>query len=221
MDIASAIFDFDGTLFDSMPVWDDVGETYLRSIGREPKPGLKETVQTMSLYQAARYLQKEYGLELTAEAIIDGVSLVAADAYRYQILPKPGVPEFLAALKEAGISMGIATASERPLIEAALARCGLTPFFEHILTCSEAKSGKDSPVIFEKMAALLHADCSHTVVFEDAFHAARTAKSAGFAVTGVYDPSEPEQDGLKKMCDCYLSDFYHTEMFWKVLRNKI
>ena len=218
MKITSVIFDFDGTLFDSMPVWDGAGEAYLRSIGREPKPGLKETVQTMSLYQAACYLQKEYDLELTAEEIIDGVSRVVADAYRYQILPKPGVPEFLAALKEAGITMGIATASERPLIEAALVRCGLLAFFERILTCSEAKSGKDSPEIFQKMAELLHADCSNTVVFEDAFHAARTAKGAGFAVTGVYDPSEPEQDGMKKLCDCYLPDFYHTETFWKLER---
>ena len=52
------IFDFDGTLFDSMYIWDTAGETYLRSLGKAPKPSLREAVKTMSLRQSARYLQE-------------------------------------------------------------------------------------------------------------------------------------------------------------------
>lgn len=60
--LKGAIFDFDGTLFDSMFIWDTIGETYLRSIGYEPKENLNEVFKTLSLYQAAHYYQSEYGV---------------------------------------------------------------------------------------------------------------------------------------------------------------
>ena len=65
MIIKCAIFDFDGTLFDSMFIWDEVGEIYLHSLGLEQKPSLREDVRAMSLYQAASYVRKEYGLSLS------------------------------------------------------------------------------------------------------------------------------------------------------------
>ena len=63
MKITCGIFDFDGTLFDSMFLWDSVGEIYLRSLGREPKPSMREDVRALSLYQSACYFQEEYDLE--------------------------------------------------------------------------------------------------------------------------------------------------------------
>ena len=55
-----AIFDFDGTLFDSMFIWDNVGEIYLRSLEKEPKPSMREDVRALSLYQSACYFKQEY-----------------------------------------------------------------------------------------------------------------------------------------------------------------
>ena len=65
MRIRGAIFDVDGTLLDSMFIWDTIGETYLRSIGYQPKENLNETFKNMSLHQAARYYQTEYGVTLS------------------------------------------------------------------------------------------------------------------------------------------------------------
>ncbi len=62
MKIKYAVFDFDGTLFDSMFIWDTAGETYLRSLGKDPKPSMREDISTLSLYQSACYFQREYGL---------------------------------------------------------------------------------------------------------------------------------------------------------------
>ena len=61
MKIKLAVFDFDGTLFDSMYVWDTAGERYLRSLGKTPSPDLREDLKTLSLYQAAEYFISEYG----------------------------------------------------------------------------------------------------------------------------------------------------------------
>ena len=69
----AAIFDFDGTLFDSMYLWDTVAESYVRSRGKEPKPTVREEVRALSLLQAAEHLKKEYDLAETPEEIMASI----------------------------------------------------------------------------------------------------------------------------------------------------
>ena len=63
MKLKCAIFDFDGTLFDSMYIWDIVGEVYLRSLGKEPKPSMREDIRALSLYQSSCYFKEEYAID--------------------------------------------------------------------------------------------------------------------------------------------------------------
>lgn len=209
MKIKYAVFDFDGTLFDTMFIWDTIAEVYLRSLGKEPGPSLRNDVRSLSMFQAAHYLKKEYALSLSVEEIITGVNHMLKQFYQYEAQPKPGVIIFLQELKLAGISMCIATATDRSLVEAALNRCRMNTFFETIFTCSEIGHGKEEPAIYRKALEYFHADRSNTVIFEDALHAAKTAKTDGFTVAAVYDKSEPQQTELQKLCDYYLKDFLH------------
>lgn len=215
MNIKCAIFDFDGTLFDSMFIWDEIGERYLRSLGKEPNPSMREAVRTLSLYQAACYLRREYDLPLSTEGIMKGINQMIEHFYLSEILPKPGVCEFLEHMKKAGISMCIATASERYQIEAALKRCGMSQYFDAIFTCSEIGHGKEEPFIFRQAMEVCGAERNTTVVFEDAFHAALTARRDGFSVIAVYDESEKYQEEIRRLADCYLVDFVHTKDFWE------
>lgn len=215
MKIKHCIFDFDGTLFDSMSIWDSVGEIYLRSIGKRAKPSLMEEVRTMSLSQSALYMKKEYDLSQTVEEIIKGINQTLEDGYRYEIQPKQGVIFFLKQLKQSGVSMCIATSSDSELVETALKRCDMDGFFEKIFTCSEVGHGKDEPIIYQEAMKFLRADQSNTVVFEDALYALQTAKKAGFLTVGVFDSREEQQEELQKFCDCYLADFEQTDLFWK------
>lgn len=215
MKIKCAIFDFDGTLFDSMFIWDSVGEIYLRSFGKEPKPSMREDVRALSLYQSACYFKNEYALSLSVEEIMTGINRTVEHFYVYEVLPKPGVVDFLKQMKKADIPMCIATASDRYQIEAALCRCGMEHYFDAIFTCSEVGHGKDKPVIFQKAMEHFDADRSSAVIFEDAIHAIRTAKADGFAVVAVFDNSEKRQTEIRHLSDCYIADFEHTEEFWK------
>ena len=215
MKIKCAIFDFDGTLFDSMFIWDNVGEIYLRSLGKEPKPSMREDVRVLSLYQSACYFQKEYDLSLSAEQIIAGINQIIEHFYIHEVLPKPGVVSFLERMKKAKIHMCIATASDRYQIEAALSRCGMKHYFEAIFTCSEVGHGKDEPVIFRRAMEHFDVDRCVTVVFEDAIHAIQTAKNDGFIVVAVFDNSEKRQIEIRNLSDCYLLDFENTENFWE------
>ena len=213
--LKAAIFDFDGTLFDSNYIWVTAGERLFQSIGIAPKPKFQEEIRTMSLYQSACYIRKEYDLSLTVEEIMEGINQTVEEAYFLEVQPKPGVVPFLNALKMAGIRMCIATATDRYQIEAALNRCDMLAFFEGIFTCSEVGHGKDEPVVFQKAMEFLGTDRSNTVIFEDALHAVQTAKADGFLTVGICDPYIQEREQLQALCDCYLTDFNQTEPFWK------
>ncbi len=214
MRIDCAVFDFDGTLFDSMFIWDIAGGLYLSSVGREPGPSMQEDIRALSLYQTACYFKENYSLPLSVEEIMAGINRTVERFYIDEVRPKPGAAAFLERLKKAGIPACIATASDRYQVEAALRRCSMEQYFDAIFTCSEVGHGKDEPFIFRRAAEHFGAERSAALVFEDAVHAARTAKADGFTVVAVYDSSEKRQDELRALADLYLPDLEHTEEFW-------
>lgn len=213
MRIKGAIFDFDGTLFDSMYIWDTAGETYLASIGVAPRPGVNEAVCALSLSQTASYFKSEYDLEMTTAEIEEGINKMVRHFYYDLVQPKPGVREFLDLLQCNGVKRAVATASEHDHVLAALRRCDMEKYFDGILTCAEVGSGKDEPEIFRACLNALGTAKSETAVFEDAIHAARTAKRDGFVIVGVYDKSEKRAEELKALSDCYITDFCKPETF--------
>lgn len=213
--IQAAIFDFDGTLFDSMFIWDTAGETYLRSIGKEPADDLQSILKPMSLYQSADYLRVHYSIPLSTEDIMDGINRTVEDFYFHTVEPKPGAIDFLEELDRKGIRMCIATATDRYQVEAALVRCGMKHFFSEIFTCTEVGSGKDRPLIFRRAMEHLGTERSNTVVVEDAWHAIRTAKDDGFIVAAIFDPHESMQSSVREAADVYLADYSDMETFWK------
>ncbi len=206
MKLQGAIFDVDGTLLDSMSIWDTIGSDYLRSIGYEPRERLNEVFKNMSLLQAAEYYRREYGVTRSVQQITDGVNAMLERFYRYEAPLKPGAAELLARLGQAGVRLCIATATDRYLVEAALARCGALAWFDKIFTCGEVGRGKDEPMIFEAALDFLGTQKSQTVVFDDALYAVRTAKRAGFPVAAVHDVHEPAQAELRALADVYLED---------------
>ncbi len=214
--IQGIIFDFDGTLFDSMFIWDTAGEVYLRSIGKEPKGDLQKILKPMSLLQSAEYIRKKYCISLSVEDIMDGINRTVEELYFHTVQPKTGVIDLLEKLHRKNIKMCIATATDRYQVEAALQRCGMRHFFSEIFTCTEVGSGKDKPYIFRKAMEHLQTKRSTTAVFEDAYHAVYTAKQDGFTVICVYDPHESKQQELLQLADVYISDYFDMTNFWKL-----
>ena len=206
MRIRGAIFDVDGTLLDSMFIWDTIGEAYLRSIGYQPKENLNETFKNMSLHQAARYYQTEYGVTRSIDEIMDGVNAMLERYYRFEVPLKPGAAELLERLRQDGVKLCIATATDRHLVEAALDRCGVLSCFGEIFTCNEVGHGKDEPDIFEAALRFLGTRREETLVFDDALYAVRTAKEAGFPVAAVYDSHERSQAEVRARSDLHLED---------------
>ena len=205
--LKGAIFDFDGTLVDSMFIWDTIGEDYLRTLGKEPHEDLKETFMTLTLEEAAEYYRTHYGVTLSVKEIVDGVNTMVEGIYRTRVALKQGVADFLAQLKENGTRMCIATVTDRYLVEETLDRLGLLQYFSEIFTCAEVGYGKDKPIIYRKALEHLDTAKNETYVFEDSLFALKTAKADGFTTVGVYDRHENRQDNLKNLADYYIVDF--------------
>lgn len=223
MAISGAIFDFDGTLMDSMGVWSNIGSRYLSSLGLKEEEGLEEeleeTLYVMGLKEGAAYIRDRFQLNQSAEEVMIGVKKIIFHCYSEEIQPKPGAMEFLKKLQQNGIPMAIATAGDRILVEAALKRLGLLHTFfmpERIVTCTEAGASKDVPIIYHMARASMGTQLEETWVFEDAFHGANTAKQAGYPVAGVFDVSGKNWiKELKQACSVFKNSFeeYRLEDF--------
>lgn len=203
--IRGAIFDVDGTLLDSMYLWDRVGEDYLQGKGIAPLPDMEERVRTMSMMQIAQYCQEAYGMTEPAQQIIDEINGMVLEKYRNEVQPKPGVKALLSMLREKGVALAVATASDRCLIEEALERTGLLPYFDVFLTCSEVGAGKDSPAIFYTACKAMGTRPEETVLFEDSLYSMKTAKKEGFLVAAVFDESAAgETEEIQQLADWYV-----------------
>ena len=218
MKLKGAIFDFDGTLFDSMSIWQTAGSNYINSIGCEAEENFNEIISSMSLSQSANYIKNKYKLDLTEKEIINGINKTIENFYFYEAAPKPNVKSFLEILQKREVKMCIATATDDYLIEAALKRNKMENFFTKIFTCSSVGYGKDKPNIFEEALKFLGAKKSETLIFEDAYYSIKTAKMSSFLVAAVYDKYEEKQKEIKNMADFFIEDFINIDLFFESLK---
>lgn len=185
------IFDMDGTLIDSMPLWREVAGRWCADRGLTPGWDATELFHQMMIPQAAQFLKDDFGLADSVEEITEQLKHYAWDGYLHRVPAKPGVLDALAAFKAAGYEMAVATANERNLAEAVLERLGMDRYISYLRTCDEAGGSKrQGPMVYlDCLHALGGQQPSEAYVFEDAPHAAESAAAAGFQVIGVADPS--------------------------------
>ena len=126
--IRCCIFDADGTLLDSMPMWRDITYQYAADKGIQAPQGLHNTLNRLSLEQCAEYY-RGLGVSGTVEGIAQELGQYALEGYRTQVEEKPQAREFLQLLKENHIPVAVATASNREGVELALERLGMLPLW--------------------------------------------------------------------------------------------
>lgn len=205
--IKGAVFDVDGTLLDSMGIWEETGSRYLHGIGIEPEEHLSEILFPMTVEEGAAYVKRQYGLTQSVREIADSVFDIVRGFYYEEAPLKEGAEKLLEYLKERNIVMAVATSSEREHVEAAFQRLHIRHYFKEIFTCREVGAGKTDPLIYMEAAKCLGTKPEETYVFEDVLHGIQTANAAGFRTVGVYDrSSEKDNRAIREQAEIYLPD---------------
>ncbi|MBQ8298224.1 MAG: HAD family phosphatase [Ruminococcus sp.] len=205
--IKGVIFDLDGTLIDSMSVWNDVDRTFLKECGIDDPPSdVSERVRKMTVDESAEFFISEFGLDCTKEYVINRIEELVRIQYEEIIPLKPGAAELLDYLDEKAVPYGVATATYRRLAESVLKRLGIYERMKFLLTDSDFPAGKTSPDIYFGAAELLGFEPSEILVAEDSLHCVETASAAGFFTVGVYDEvSASDRDEIKKLASVYVN----------------
>lgn len=206
--IKGIIFDMDGTLLDSMPVWLNSGSDFLKRHGYPCDDEADEIAKIASMPEMGEVYQERYGVKESWQEIADDINATLEKKYREELQPKPGVLAMLEHFSNAGIPMVLATATDRCLAEPALIRCGIAPYLLKIFTTTEAGVGKHDPAIFYAAADFLGLPPQNIAVFEDALYAAATAHRASFFTVGVYEASfAADQEKMKALVDLYVTRY--------------
>ena len=179
-----SIFDVDGTILDSMEVWNTLASRYIQSLDRIPEKNLDKIVSEMSLEQSAIYLKKRYRIYKQEEVIISEVLNLISDFYKHEVKLMPGFKDFITHFDSMNV---IGTSCDEELVKSALKRLGVLDYFEDIMTCSKVNKGKDDPGFYLACADILEQKPDNIFVFEDADYCIDAARKVGFKVIKIKD----------------------------------
>ena len=208
-----AIFDFDGTLADSMTMWRNVGKAFLESHGYPPLKYTKQTSNDTWEQDFLSAVNEQLGINVTYEYFFNWFSEYVVEQYTNHIPLKETAFDFLDNLKKRGVKMCLCSSTHRDMMMPALERLNLLDFFEFTCHCNEfGKEKNDSSIFLHCMEKLGCSSPAETVVFEDALYAAKTARNAGFYTIGIFDITELKHEEMKQICHQYINSYNEIDI---------
>jgi len=206
--IKAVIFDLDGTLVDSMGIWDKIDIDYLTKRSIELPQDLRECIEHLSFLETARYFKNRFNLPESIEEIATEWNEMALVEYTNTVKLKKGAREFLSLLKSKGLKIALATSNSAPLLEAALKANAVFELFDVICRTDEVNRGKNFPDVYLLAAERLGVSPENCMVFEDLVPAVMGAKAANMKVVAVHDLySEGQKEKLEKLADRYILNY--------------
>jgi HAD superfamily hydrolase (TIGR01509 family) len=206
--INTYLFDFDGTLVDSMPTY---VSAMLRILDENKIPydsNIIKIITPLGLNGTAEYYINQLGVPLPKEQLISVMKEYMLDAYFHTIPAKENVPEVLKELKAQGACLNVLTASPHITLDACLKRLDLWTLFDNVWSCDDFNTTKADPQIYVRAAQKLNRSVDEVLFLDDNLNADQTAKAAGMQVCGVYDDSSKDYvDQMKAATDFYIYDF--------------
>ena len=207
MNITTAIFDFDGTLFDSMPIWKGLKFKFFDRLGLILTDEDRQIFSGLFLMEAMPVAKERFNLQQSVEELYNQFFELLKEKYLESAKPKCDIIDFLETLYKKGVKMGIATATGEAALIPLLEKFDMLKYFSSIKSTYTVGAAKSEPKVFDAVREELGGDKNTSWVFEDALYAATTAKNNGYNVVGIYDPSEPNATELKEIADIYIRNY--------------
>jgi HAD superfamily hydrolase (TIGR01509 family) len=194
--IEAVVFDLDGVLIDSEPVWEEVRRGLVAERGGHWAPDAQRRLMGMSTQEWAWYLSDDLGVGLPPEEVAALVVDRMAARYRERIPFLPGAVEAVRRLA-ARWPLGLASSSPPVLIETVLEAAGLRSYFQVTMSTEQVPHGKPAPDIYLAVAARLGVSPADCAAIEDSSNGLRSAAAAGLRVIAVPHPRyPPDPDAL-------------------------
>ena len=202
------LFDFDGTLVDSMPTFCTCMLRILDENNIQYPANVTKTITPLGLNGTAEYFIDVLGVKMDKIQLMLLMKEYLLDAYFHTIPAKANVVDVLKVLKAQGASLNVLTASPHITLDACMKRLGLWELFDNIWSCDDFDTTKADPEIYVRAAARLGTTVENVLFLDDNIHADLTAKKAGMQVCGVYDDSSSDYvEQMKAATDYYIYDF--------------
>ena len=212
----AALFDLDGTLLDSNGVWREVDRQFfeVRGVAVDHEEYAR-AVQGMSFREGAEYTVRRYGLDQTAEAVMDEWMRMTRQAYAHNVEMKSGALDYLRMLKRAGVKLAVVTANREELFAPALERGGALALFDAICTSAEVGNvSKADGALFQLAAKRLGVESADCAVFEDVLDGVEGAKRAGMRAYAVRDAAtEHSREAIAALADGVIDGFADMRRF--------
>ncbi len=219
--IKGVILDLDGTLLDSMWVWEQIDIDFLARRGLQVPEDYVDAITPMGFYAAAEYTIHRFGFSQTPEEIIEEWKEMSREVYASEVLCKKYVREALEFFQKNGIHMTIATASHEELFIPCLKNNGIWEYFDSYSTMSEVKRGKGFPDIYELAAKKIQCEPHQVIVFEDIVQGVQGARMGGFCTVGVHDSySQHDEVNLRREADYYMMDWSQLPAIYEEIIKK-
>ena len=201
------LFDFDGTLVDSMPTYVSAMLRILDEHQISYGEDIVKIITPLGLLGTAKYFM-EMGLDRPLTEIVELMRKYMLDAYVNHIPAKNNVIETLQELKRRGCDLNVLTASPHITLDACLKRLGMYDLFTNVWSCDDFNTTKADPEIYKMAAQRIGKPVEEVLFLDDNFNADLTAKQAGMMVCGVYDESSKDYvNQMKEITDAYIYDF--------------
>ena len=201
------LFDFDGTLVDSMPVYGSLMLRILEEHGVDYPDDILKIITPLGFLGTAKYF-RGMGLEKSEQELVDLMTMYATNEYTNNVPAKKNVIEVLRKLKENGDRLNVRTASPHTSLDPCLKRLGIFDLFENVWSCDDFKTTKADPEIYRLASKRLGVKPKDVIFLDDNLNADKTAKQAGMVVYGVYDDTSKEYvNEMKNVTDRYIYDF--------------
>jgi HAD superfamily hydrolase (TIGR01509 family) len=201
--IAAIIFDLDGVLIDSEAVWDSVREQVTRETGGRWHERAQQEMMGMSSLEWSRYMHENLGVPMAPEEISALVIERIAERYRQDLPLLPDAVETVRTLAERR-PLGLASSSNRPVIDLALELTALAPCFRISVSSEEVGRGKPAPDVYLEAARRLRVEATRCAAVEDSTNGIRAAKAAGMLVAVVPRPDFPPAADALECADLVL-----------------